>query len=229
MIRNRRKSKTLYKLLLSLFIVSLCFLVYFISSVLFKVRTIKTNAKEEDIASLQNLKNRSIFSRLNDEVFFTLTKNYHIKSASVQKHFPDTLFIEVIYREPLAVIIAANGQYAVDSEGIILDTSEQIDPRIYLSQSTLVPGNQISQKVVLDSLKIVAKTKDTIVNIKEIIPAQNNSAQLVLDSGTEVIIDNNINVDNTVSSLQTIVRRFTIEGKSVSKIDYRFEKPVITF
>lgn len=55
-----------------------------------------------------------------------------------------------------------------------------------------------------------------------------DSAFLVkLKSGEEIIVSSNKSIKTQISSLQLIQTRLTIDGKSFSRLDLRFEKPVI--
>lgn len=49
-----------------------------------------------------------------------------------------------------------------------------------------------------------------------------------LKSGGEVVIDPGKNIDQQLSSLQLILSQLKIEGKTLKRLDFRFEKPIIT-
>lgn len=50
-----------------------------------------------------------------------------------------------------------------------------------------------------------------------------------LKDGGQVIITQNKNVQNQISSLQLILSRLTIEGKRFKSLDFRYDKPVVLF
>jgi hypothetical protein len=50
-----------------------------------------------------------------------------------------------------------------------------------------------------------------------------------LKDGSTVILTQNKNVQNQISSLQLILARLTIEGKRFKNLDFRYDKPVIQF
>lgn len=56
-----------------------------------------------------------------------------------------------------------------------------------------------------------------------------SSFQLTLKNGEEVLFSRSKPIELQISSLQHILSRLTIEGKSVIRIDLRFDKPVILF
>lgn len=50
-----------------------------------------------------------------------------------------------------------------------------------------------------------------------------------LTDASLVIISSQKDINREISSLQFILKRLTMEGKEFTKLDLRFEKPVITF
>lgn len=50
-----------------------------------------------------------------------------------------------------------------------------------------------------------------------------------LKSGEEIILDSEKDLNEQISSLQYLLKRITMEGKRVSRLDLRFEKPVVVF
>lgn len=50
-----------------------------------------------------------------------------------------------------------------------------------------------------------------------------------LTSDQEAIIDPNKNIEEQLSSLQLVLRQLKIEGKTFRRLDFRYQKPVITF
>ncbi|MCL6096492.1 MAG: DUF4988 domain-containing protein [Patescibacteria group bacterium] len=58
---------------------------------------------------------------------------------------------------------------------------------------------------------------------------QDASYVINLKDGGEVILTENKNVQNQISSLQLILSRLTIEGKRFKSLDFRYDKPVVLF
>lgn len=50
-----------------------------------------------------------------------------------------------------------------------------------------------------------------------------------LSDGGQVILSPSKDIEVQISSLQLILKRLTIEGKRIKKLDFRFDKPVLVF
>lgn len=53
--------------------------------------------------------------------------------------------------------------------------------------------------------------------------------QILLDNKTQVIIDSKKDIGAQLSSLQLVLTQLKIEGKSFKRLDFRYQKPVISF
>ncbi|MBI2031171.1 MAG: hypothetical protein HYT08_01015 [Candidatus Levybacteria bacterium] len=96
----------------------------------------------------------------------------------------------------------------------------------------------IKKPVVISPLgkKSVAKTQviSETLSKKQIpfasVETASDSSYLVnLSDGGQVIISSSKDIEIQISSLQLILKRLTIEGKRLKKLDFRFEKPVLSF
>lgn len=226
-----RKRNTFIKLIYSISISLLILTVIFGISNLFKVRNIETSAKSSDMIGFPAFGGRSIFSSFNKEVENHFFNNAQIKEVVVRKKYPDTLFIEVKYRERTAQIETLEGIYVVDSSGVIFEKLEKPTdlPLIRLADKKVDLGTNITQNNLLFSLKFLEQIDKNIVRIVDIVPKDDQIIEVKLQEGTLVVIKTDRKVEEIVSSLQMIMKQFTIEGKFISKIDFRFDKPVLSF
>lgn len=58
---------------------------------------------------------------------------------------------------------------------------------------------------------------------------QHTTYRIKLADGSEVFISSQKDINKEMSSLQFILKRLTMEGKEFTKLDLRFDKPVIIF
>src|SRR5579872_2362660 len=56
---------------------------------------------------------------------------------------------------------------------------------------------------------------------------QNGVYKIILKNGSVVYFSPNKNIKEQIASLQLIVANLTIEGKSFSSLDFRYDKPII--
>ncbi len=89
---------------------------------------------------------------------------------------------------------------------------------------------RIDKKSYIDSK---VKELETILNKANInhekITSKEDYLSVVFSDDGEVLLSIQKPLEEQVSSLQFIINRFTIEGKRFSRIDLRFNKPVIIF
>lgn len=69
----------------------------------------------------------------------------------------------------------------------------------------------------------------TNLGFSEIIFTQDSLLSVKLASGEKITFSLRKPVKSQVSSLQLMLSRFTIEGKKVEQLDFRFDKPVVVF
>lgn len=64
--------------------------------------------------------------------------------------------------------------------------------------------------------------------VSQLMTGLNNTIIVTLESGEEVVLSADNDIQTQLSSLQLIHSRLTMEGKRFKKLDLRFDKPVIT-
>jgi len=56
-----------------------------------------------------------------------------------------------------------------------------------------------------------------------------NTISVALSDGTEVLLSSRKDLSSQIDSLQLTTQRLTIQGKHISRIDLRFDRPVVSF
>ncbi len=100
------------------------------------------------------------------------------------------------------------------------------------------------QNIVLSPLgvthKNVASTNSLKSQIEELlnkndlqyesVNIQNDSSVLVImQNNSQVVLSSQKNLSEEIASLQVTIAHLTIEGKSFSRLDFRFDRPIISF
>jgi hypothetical protein len=100
--------------------------------------------------------------------------------------------------------------------------SRLISPIPYLAKTFQLPGGN-SDEVVRETETLLQQKQLTYTTIA---PAGDRILVTIPDNG-EVTLSSKKNLNQQISSLQVIKLRLTMEGKRFSRLDLRFDKPVI--
>lgn len=90
------------------------------------------------------------------------------------------------------------------------------------------PISKQNQDQTTDINTIKSLLSEKHVRFSLVSPIDSSSYLITLLAGEEVIITAKKSFIDQVSSLQLVLSRLTIEGKRVSRIDFRFDTPVLT-
>lgn len=223
--------KSLLKIVYSVIASELILISIFGLVSIFKVTTIETNLRPSDFRSIPEIAGKTIFFVDEEKAKNAFMNIPYVKEIKILKKYPNTIIVNAVYREKVAQITGKNGTFLIDEDGVIFEkaTYSSASANINLSDRELSLNNNITQKNIIIPLKITKLLKNTDIQISSIIPLTDDEINITLSTGTLVVIGSNTVPEEFVSSLQMIVRRFTIEGKSISKIDFRFDKPIVTY
>lgn len=75
---------------------------------------------------------------------------------------------------------------------------------------------------------VIALLREKQIAFSGVFVFDSTSYMVKLESGEEVFLASAKPLTEQVSSLQLILSRLTIEGKRVSRVDFRFDTPVLT-
>ena len=96
-----------------------------------------------------------------------------------------------------------------------------------------VPSKQVIAESIVQNRKDKQKEVESLLEAASISYSTVTSSQsaiiINLDSGANVILSDEKDLSEQVSSLQGILSRLTMEGKKFVTLDLRFSKPIIQF
>lgn len=198
----------------------------------FDLKTVIIIASGSDFKGLEALKNSNLLS-----LDFKKTSNYLKQknplfySIEAVKQYPQTLILNAKERIAVARILHKNDDnlYA-DADGIVFteDVSVHPVPFIRLKEFSIYPGQKADWKM-MKAIAFIMESNKQSINIEQITEDDSASSFVItIGSGTQVLLPFNSDVQSKASSLQLILARFRIEGKNISKIDFRYDKPVVT-
>lgn len=103
------------------------------------------------------------------------------------------------------------------------------------AQSIISPIGRAYSSVI----NSISSQDESKKEIQKELSAQNITVNSLIETDTDITVtrDKNITyifnkkkkISEQITSLQLILSRLTIEGKQASKIDFRFDNPVVTF
>lgn len=156
-------------------------------------------------------------------------RNPRIESLKITKQFPRTLILDVKERIPVAKITSRDDLY-VDHSGIILrgPAAYTALPVIFAANISVGSGQKADWRIQ-KAVSFIEEASKQSISVKQI--TLNDASGLMdigLKTGTEVFVPYDADVTMKASSLQVIILRFTIMGKNITKVDFRFDKPLVT-
>ncbi len=97
---------------------------------------------------------------------------------------------------------------------------------VYISPLPQYSAKQANATTNINTLEKLLKEKS--ISYALVSPYDESSYLIHLSSGEEILFSSNKSLETQVSSLQLIISRLTIEGKRIIRLDFRFDKPVVT-
>ncbi|KKU80653.1 hypothetical protein A2875_01295 [Candidatus Gottesmanbacteria bacterium RIFCSPHIGHO2_01_FULL_46_14] len=158
-----------------------------------------------------------------------LRDNPILASLQLKKKFPHTLVIIAKRREPIAIIRLESIVGLIDREGYIvgIDDGTAFLPRIALEPFPVAVGQHVIDQSVRAALTLIAALPQEYT-VQQITRFDRLSIMGELGE-INIIIPQDIDPDNFSSTLQTILSGFRIKGSMPTRIDLRFDKPIIQF
>jgi len=238
---NTSLMKFLKKIKFSIFFLLLCsilFLIIFFVNRFFLIKNIHLiSDKKLSLVNKDKLINKSsLFINQEQIAKIIIKENFLLKSATVEKVWPDTLKISVTFYEPCALLVVNNGFFNLSCDGRILQKVKDVKSFLpiinyyqKLNKNSFQTGDWINYRDIKQTLFFVERLKQiNLVALTIDIKGQDMLVFKLIDN-KEIVFSSNKDEEVQDYQLELIVRQFKIEGKEFKKIDLRFEKPVITF
>jgi len=160
-------------------------------------------------------------------------ENPILKEVEIKKEFPSQVLIKFEKRKGRAVIFEPNSSnsFLIDDEGVILEKQKEEKklPVIIASLQNFKIGDRIKDKnitFVLDLILVLEeRAEESRFEFDEIL----KTLKITLSEKMLILISLEREKEKTIYSLQMLLKKFKIEGNWPKKIDFRFEKPILTF
>lgn len=214
-------------LLLTPFTVILLIFIIYQVSVIKKVFIISENS---DIKGLYIIEGKNLILLDNKSLIdFLLKNNPNINKIYINKSIPNTLMIQIIPRIPIAIVSNDRISMYVDEEGIYLTDLSDLGllPKIEIANIPIYSDRKADWRVIKALLILKYFDNGNIDIQKVVIDDNNNMYTFRLLNDIQVLVPYNADASKLAASLQVIISRFRIEGKTISLIDFRYDKPIV--
>ena len=209
--------------MLSVFISGILFLSDF-----FRIKKVIVISNSTEIRGLSQLFSENYLS-LNEEVTAQklLAVNPLIKNIKIGKTFPQTLTLNVFWRKPQAKILLDDKIILLDEEGKV--SAGDPDGLTEIAGTKIIlPSSGTTDWRILKSVNYIILLSKSGIRVNNIYIFDEDSIFILkLADGVEVKIPFQTDPYQVSASLQVIISRFRIEGKFISSIDFRFDKPLV--
>lgn len=219
-------------LLATILISAFCLVVF---SPLAKIRQIEIIQSQDCLdpkttLSEAGVSNKLIFLVSEDMVTQELTKKHGcIGKLKVKKNLPSKLKLELEIAQPLVKI--ENTNFSLTGEGWVFESSggSQL-PSFYLGTDIgLQPGTRVNDETIIFVLTIakgLSKSDFSAVNLRIV---DESSIAAYEREGLVAIFSSKKDANFQLDSLQQVLALAKIDGTKITKIDLRFDKPVIVY
>ena len=161
---------------------------------------------------------------------YLMKRNPRVKSVTIEKILPDTLRIDLKARIPKAYVKDSLRTQYIDDDGVLLpvERESEIKLPVIIAQDTIFFGTEKTDWRLIKAVSILTQMEKTSISIDQIVINSGKSVfHVYLNTKSEIIIPQSADAAVTAASLQTIIARFRIEGKFISKVDFQFDKPIV--
>lgn len=225
----------LKRIILLLGVTLFAFGFYNLCRTFFIIKTIRIAGEpEQAIKNVESLGGQNLFF-LNQGRWEEKLKreNPTLREIKIKKEFPSQVLISFQKRKPQVIIFdpGSENSFLIDEEGVILEKSleEERLPMIIASLQNFKIGDRIKDKSIGLALELIPILEGSAESSRFEIDKDLKILKITLAKKVEIFISLEKEKDVTVFALQTLAKKFKIEGNWPAKIDLRFEKPVLTF
>jgi cell division septal protein FtsQ len=154
------------------------------------------------------------------------------KDISIQKKFPNTILIDVKEREPVAVLKSLNDEkeFIIDLDGYVLGfAGDNFDhlPHINYSDSVRI-GEFLRGNIVPLSFTIIREIEENDIKVTTM-NFHDRYIELITKAGTMVMISSDKDIKNSIKVVASLDKELNLEGKSIKKIDLRYDKVIVSY
>ncbi len=219
------------KVLAALVVLSTAVYVIFFSPI-FKIKSIDLGGQQNCLYQQEQLEKyhligKNLLTISSSNLSQNLRSDFScIDQIKVEKSFPSTLKIEITTQEPIVKIEGSD--LVINKNGIVSKTAQSKSlPTIFLP-SGVQTDQKITDHATLFAIDIAAQLEKTDFVPQNVRIVEGGDVAVYNTQGTIALFSSAKSANAQVDSLQFALGRAKIEPTKISKIDLRFDKPVIS-
>ena len=216
------------KLLILIFLILLPASMWFLP--IFKVSSVQIEQNSPCLGQeqVEYIKGQRIFLLNTKIVIAKIKKDFPCaENVSIGKKIFSKIIIKITASEPVARL--ENTNLAITPSGQVTDAGAKTMPVLYSSKAIGAAKNQIlTDPELLISAKIAKTLEKSDFTAASIRPTEEGVAVYGQDN-IFALFSYQKDIDLQTDSLQQVMARAKIDASKISKIDLRFDKPIIVF
>jgi hypothetical protein len=215
--------------------------IFFFRSDYFKINSLSCEkdglpCSEKERALFVDMLGANIFLIESHKIIQSVKDNHPpIKQVTIEKKLINKVFVKLVERKEL-MGLTTNGKdwFIIDDEGFIFRQVYQQPknlPLVYFENNAinLEINHYLDGEQKTSLLSIFRAMEDNFIFLGKVVVGPHETITLFLGEGAIASLSARKKITSQVDSLQFILRQSKIEGNMPSRIDLRFDKPVVVF
>jgi cell division protein FtsQ len=213
----------------------MCFLVLLYLSPVFRVQNIEivgaADADRQQIADMVQKKGNSMFTATFGGSESQIAALPQVKSVDISRHWPNTVRVTVVERQPWGTWIAGATPYVIDREGVVMPEGFPAPEGSLvikaLASPPLLAGDTVDQDAVALTAALVAELPLRMgINVSEVDWSTARGLTVTTDAGYTVVVGDSENIEYKLAVWQQIDLELGRESMIGHVLDLRFgERP----
>lgn len=202
----------------------------------FRVREITVEGTKQ-LFGTEVYSNKSMFFLKKEDIEREiLAKNPSLQKVTVQLAFPQSIVISVIPSAPIASLLLKDGIMQLSSKGKIiakqkdLEESSHIPVQYYqpLYYRNFTVGEIIDIGEVVTAVFIIEEVQKLNIPISTV-DIRNENMIVLISEEREILVSATKDARVQIAQLKVVIEQFRAKALTFSRLDLRFEKPVVVF
>ena len=185
------------------------------------------NLDQDSLAAISGLQGKSMLRLPVNEATKALESLPAVKTATLERHWPNRVTITVQERVPVAFWSIGGHDYPVDQDGVVLSSGAPDGPAPRIVEQgndrIMSPGDRVHPDAIALAQKIMDEAPTALgQNIKELDYQADVGVTAVFRGGMRVTFGDERSYDYKVAVLSALLNDLTAKGYTPKSVDLRF-------